>query len=35
MNPLHIAFVAVVFAALILGGIWQEQRRFARNRWLP
>lgn len=35
MNPLHIAFLLVIGAIVVLVGIWQEQRAYARNRWMP
>lgn len=35
MNPLHIAFLAIIASCAVVIGIWQENRQLARRRWLP
>lgn len=35
MNPLHIAFLAIIASCVVVVGIWQENRRMSRERWMP
>lgn len=35
MNPLHIAFLAILASCVVIAGIWQENRRMSRERWMP
>lgn len=35
MNPLHIAFLAILGSCIVVVGIWQENRQLARRRWTP